>query len=90
MENTENFFENLEKIINEGDEMELSNFTYDLLDCLYVDIVAEKTKGISKNLIEGYISEIRNSLEIINPVLTKDIDILNKALVELELYFDYA
>jgi len=88
MENTRIFIENLEKLVEEADECTLSNFTYDLFDCFYFDIVAEKDKIPAKNLIEGYISEIVNSLEIMNPELEEDIRMLNKALTELELYLE--
>ena len=38
MENIqENYIKNIENIIDEADRMNISNFTYELFDCIYSD-----------------------------------------------------
>lgn len=86
--NTEDFFKNIEKILDEADYLGLSNFTYDLFDCIYSDIVAETATDFSKNIVEAYANEIRNSLEIMNPDLKSDIEMLEKVLIEMERYVE--
>jgi hypothetical protein len=80
--------ENLNKIIEESDNFKLTLFTFELLDCVWCDIVSEDDEELSKELIEGYANEVRNSLEIMNPDLKIDIDILEKVLKELDFYIE--
>jgi hypothetical protein len=80
--------ENLNKIIEESDNFKLTLFTFELLDCIWCDIVSEDDEELSKELIEGYANEVRNSLEIMNPDLKIDIDILEKVLKELDFYLE--
>ena len=82
----ENFKENLSKILEESDDLELSEFTFDLLDCIWVDILDENEPENYKNLVEAYANEIESSLEIFNPELKTDIEILEKVLKQLEFY----
>jgi hypothetical protein len=80
--------ENLNKIIEESDNFKLSLFTFELLDCVWCDIVSEDDEELSKELIEGYANEVRNSLEIMNPDLKIDIEMLEKVLKELDFYLE--
>jgi hypothetical protein len=80
--------ENLNKIIEESDSFELTLFTFELLDCVWCDIVSEDDEELSKELIEGYANEVRNSLEIMNPDLKIDIEMLEKVLKELDFYLE--
>jgi hypothetical protein len=80
--------ENLNKIIEESDDYTLTLFTFELLDCVWCDIVSEDDEELSKELIEGYANEVRNSLEIMNPDLKIDIDVLEKVLKELDFYLE--
>jgi hypothetical protein len=80
--------ENLNKIIEDSDNFKLTLFTFELLDCVWCDIVSEDDEELSKELIEGYANEVRNSLEIMNPDLKIDIDILEKVLKELDFYLE--
>jgi hypothetical protein len=84
----EDFKENLTKIIEEADDLDLSQFTFDLLDCIWVDILDKNEPENYKNLVEAYANEIESSLEIFNPELKKDIEILEKVLKELQLYIE--
>jgi len=88
IEKTQKFFQEIEKLLDEADEMKLSDFTYDLLDCIYSDIVSENINDFSKNTVEGYINEIENSLKIFNPELNEDIFVLEKMLNLLETYLE--
>lgn len=83
-ENYKELQENLNKIIEESDNLELTLFTFELLDCIWSDIVQEEDEEICESLIEAYENEVRNSLEIMNPDLKIDIDVLEKVLAELE------
>lgn len=76
--------QNLNKIIEESDNLELTIFTFELLDCIWCDIVEEEDEEICEDLIEAYANEVRNSLEIMNPDLKIDIYVLEKVLIELE------
>lgn len=90
MENSIDIFKKkLQDIVDESDNLELKNFTYDLIDCVYVDIVCEEPNEISKNLVEGYINEVENSIEIYNPEYKQDIEILEKILKELDFYLEF-
>ena len=80
--------ENLNKIIEESDNFKLTLFTFELLDCVWCDIVSEDDEELSKELIEGYANEVRNSLEIMNPDLKIDIEMLEKVLKELDFYLE--
>jgi hypothetical protein len=80
--------ENLNKIIEESDDYTLTLFTFELLDCVWCDIVSEDDEELSKELIEGYANEVRNSLEIMNPDLKIDIEMLEKVLKELDFYLE--
>ena len=80
--------ENLNKIIEESDDYKLTLFTFELLDCVWCDIVSEDDEELSKELIEGYANEVRNSLEIMNPDLKIDIEMLEKVLKELDFYLE--
>jgi SAM-dependent MidA family methyltransferase len=79
-ENYKELQENLNKIIEESDNLELTMFTFELLDCIWCDIVEEEDEEICESLIEAYENEVRNSLEIMNPDLKIDIDVLEKVL----------
>ena len=85
-ENYKELKENLNKIIEESDNIELTLFTFELLDCIWCDIVEEEDEEICESLIEAYENEVRNSLEIMNPDLKIDVNILEKVLIELENY----
>ncbi len=90
MENPIDIFKKkLEDIVDESDNLELKNFTYDLIDCIYVDIVCEDSNEISKNLVEGYKNEVENSIEIYNPEYKQDIEMLEKILKELDFYLEF-
>lgn len=80
--------ENLDKIIEESDNFKLSLFTFELLDCIWCDIVSENDEDLTKELVEAYANEVRNSLEIMNPDLKNDIDMLEKVLKELDFYLE--
>jgi hypothetical protein len=80
--------ENLNKIIEDSDNFKLTLFTFELLDCVWCDIVSEDDEELSKELIEGYANEVRNSLEIMNPDLKIDIEMLEKVLKELDFYLE--
>lgn len=84
--NLKEFQENLNKIIEKSDDLELSLFTFELLDCIWSDIIEEDDEEISESLVEAYANEVRNSLEIMNPTLKSDIDILKTVLEVLESY----
>jgi hypothetical protein len=88
IENMENFKENLSKLLEEADDLDLSQFTFDLLDCIWVDILDKNEPENYKNLVEAYANEIESSLEIFNPELKKDIEILEKILKQLEFYVE--
>ena len=83
-ENYKELKENLNKIIDESDNLELTMFTFELLDCIWCDIIEEEEEEICEDLLEAYANEVRNSLEIMNPDLKIDIDVLEKVLIELE------
>ena len=83
-ENYQELKENLNKTIEESDNLELTMFTFELLDCIWCDIVEEEDEEICEDLIEAYANEVRNSLEIMNPDLKIDIKVLEKVLIELE------
>jgi hypothetical protein len=90
MENNIDIFQkNLNNIVDESDFLELKQFTFDLLDCLYVDIVCEETQKVSKLVIEGYINEVKNSIEVFNPEYKLDIEILEKVLKELDFFLEF-
>ena len=84
-ENYKELKENLNKIIEESDNIELTLFTFELLDCIWCDIVEEEDEEICESLIEAYENEVRNSLEIMNPDLKLDIDVLEKVLNQMIL-----
>lgn len=84
-ENYKELQENLNKIIEESDNLELTLFTFELLDCIWSDIVQEEDEEICESLIEAYENEVRNSLEIMNPDLKIDIDVLEKVLNQMVL-----
>lgn len=85
----ENFKENLTKIVDNSDFLELKSFTYDLLDCVYVDICCEKSHKIHKILVEGYQNEIKNSIEIFNPEHKVDIEVLENLLKEIDYFLEF-
>lgn len=90
MENNIDIFQNnLNNIVDESDFLELKQFTFDLLDCLYVDIVCEETHKVTKLVIEGYINEVKNSIEVFNPEYKLDIEILEKVLKELDYFLEF-
>lgn len=88
IEKNQKLFQEIEKILDEADEIKLSDFTYDLFDCFYSDIIGENPAEFHKNTIEAYIHEIETSLKIFNPALTDDIYILEKMLNLLETYIE--
>jgi hypothetical protein len=86
--NLKEFQENLNKLIEESNNLELSLFSFELLDCIWADIIDEDDEEITESLVEAYANEVRNSLEIMNPDLKIDINILEKVLKELEFYIE--
>lgn len=91
MENNIDIFKkNLENIVDESDTLDLKQFTFDLLDCIYVDIVCEESHKISKLVVEGYINEVKNSIEVFNPEYKLDIEILEKVLKELDYFLEFS
>lgn len=90
MENSIDIFKKkIDEIVLESDDLDLKNFTYDLIDCIYVDIVCENSEKITKILVEGYLNEVKNSIEIYNPEYIQDIEILEKLLKELDCYLEF-
>ena len=85
-ENYNEFQEKLNKIIEESDNLEFTLFTFELLDCIWSDIIEEEDDELCESLVEAYANEVRNSLEIMNPDLKMDIEILKRILIELESY----
>jgi len=85
----ETFKHNLNKIVDNSDFLELKSFTYDLLDCVYVDICSEKPHKIHKILVEGYQNEIKNSIEIFNPEYKMDIEVLENILKEIDYFLEF-
>ena len=91
MENSVDVFKkNLNNIVDESDYLELKQFTFDLLDCIYVDIVCEENGKITKLVIEGYINEVKNSIEVFNPEYKLDIEVLEKILKELDYFLEFS
>lgn len=84
-ENYKELKENLNKIVDESDNLELSMFTFELLDCVWCDIVEEEDEELCEDLLEAYENEVRNSLEIMNPDLKIDIKVLESVLNQLIL-----
>lgn len=84
------FKKNLNNIVDESDYLELKQFTFDLLDCIYVDIVCEENGKITKLIIEGYINEVKNSIEVFNPEYKLDIEVLEKILKELDYFLEFS
>ena len=82
------FKENINKLIEDSDNLELSLFTFELLDCIWADIIEEDDEEITNSLIEAYAHEVRNSLEIMNPDLKNDVETLEKVLRELDFYLE--
>ena len=87
-EKNEVFKEKLTNIVNLSEDLELKNFTYDVIDCLYVDLETSQFDTECTLLVEGYVNEIENSLEIMNPDLKIDIELLENLLVILEEYLE--
>jgi len=84
-ENYKELQENLNKIIEDSDNLRLTVFTFELLDCIWCDIVEEQDVEICESLIEAYENEVRNSLEIMNPDLKIDINVLESVLNQIVL-----
>jgi hypothetical protein len=80
--------QNLNEIIDLSDSLELTLFTFELLDCIWADIIEEDDEEITNSLIEAYANEVRNSIEIMNPDLKIDIETLEKVLRELDFYLE--
>jgi hypothetical protein len=80
--------QNLNEIIDLSDNLELTLFTFELLDCIWADIIEEDNEEITNSLIEAYANEVRNSIEIMNPDLKIDIETLEKVLRELDFYLE--
>jgi hypothetical protein len=85
----ETFKQNLNKIVDNSDFLELKSFTYDLLDCVYVDICSESVDKIHRILVEGYQNEIKNSIEIFNPDYKVDIEVLENILKEIDYFLEF-
>ena len=77
--------ENLVKILEEADNLILTTFTFDLLDCIWSDIIEETDEELSTELVEAYAHEVESSLQIMNPELKEDVNTLEKILKELKI-----
>ena len=49
--------ENLNKIIEESDNFKLTLFTFELLDCVWCDIVSEDDEELSKENFDEFVDE---------------------------------
>lgn len=78
--------EKLVKILDEADTLPLTVFTFDLLDCIWSDIIEEEDEELSIELVEAYVHEVESSLQIMNPAIEKDVETLEKVLNHLKLY----
>jgi hypothetical protein len=78
--------EKLVKILDEADTLPLTVFTFDLLDCIWSDIIEEEDEELSEELVEAYVHEVESSLQIMNPEIEKDVETLGKVLNHLKLY----
>jgi len=78
--------EKLVKILDEADTLPLTVFTFDLLDCIWSDIIEEEDEELSEELVEAYVHEVESSLQIMNPEIEKDVETLIKVLNHLKLY----
>jgi hypothetical protein len=77
--------ENLIKILEESDNLILTVFTFDLLDCIWSDIIEEADEELSIELVEAYAHEVESSLQIMNPELKEDVNTLEKVLSKLKI-----
>jgi len=77
--------ENLVKILEEADNLILTTFTFDLLDCIWSDIIEETDEELSTELVEAYAHEVESSLQIMNPELKEDVNTLEKVLSKLKI-----
>lgn len=90
MENSiDNFRKKIENIIDEAENLELKDYTFDLLDCIYIDICYPEDQLFNKFTLEGYVEELKNSIEIFNPEYTLDIEIMEKLLKEMEPFLEF-
>lgn len=77
--------QNLVKLLEEADNLTLTTFTFDLLDCIWSDIIEETDEELSIELVEAYAHEVESSLQIMNPELKEDVNTLEKILNELKI-----
>jgi hypothetical protein len=77
--------QNLVKLLEEADNLTLTTFTFDLLDCIWSDIIEEADEELSTELVEAYAHEVESSLQIMNPELKEDVNTLEKILKELKI-----
>jgi hypothetical protein len=77
--------ENLVKILEEADNLILTTFTFDLIDCIWSDIIEETDEELSIELVEAYAHEVESSLQIMNPELKEDVNTLEIVLSKLKI-----
>jgi hypothetical protein len=80
------FQQEISDLVDKLEEIELKNFTMDLVECVWYEFLESDFEDIDEETIEGYIEETENSLEIINPELKNDIEMMENLLNLLKNY----
>lgn len=74
------------EVIKEVDVYKVKSFTDSLINLIWAEICLTDSQSIDAEEISAIAEEFRQSIEIMNPELEYDLNILKKLLVLLENY----
>lgn len=83
----EEFKLEVQEIIEECEKIDVKDFTYSLVTAVWCEFCLDDKKELGEILVQDYAEEVKQSLEIMNPALKKDVEILELLLKTMEKYY---
>jgi threonine dehydratase len=85
-ENYAVFKEEIDQIINEAEQANVKDFTYNLILMIWDEFCTISDEEINENMIKDYTEEVKQSLEIMNPAFETDVQLVKILLATMEKY----
>jgi hypothetical protein len=85
-EKTNDFKKDLEELMSKSENLDIKDFTYSLLSLIWAELCLNYGEEITKEDLSAFAEEVRQSLEIMNPALKTDIELIENLLNTLENY----
>lgn len=83
---SKNLQDDIEKLIDEAESADIKSFTFELINAVWAEFCDIDPEDIEKPMVEAYLQETDQSLEIFNPELKTDLVYMYELKTILEKY----